>query len=163
MSDEQKPAGKADKQTPAPAAAGQDKRSPRDWALATGNGPKLDLRNRWSGPGMSSPRGSVEHEVAAVLHGWREHEHETNEPLLMTEADYRAALAASHPADVYLKAGTKDATTDKAEEAARDRDGNPVLHPKHTGVPVPHPAALSPYKGKLGALKLGEKPQAVAS
>lgn len=135
--------------------SGAELKTPREWALATGNGPKPQGRNQWSGPGFSRPMGSVEHEVAAVLHGWREHEHETGEAPKMSKDDYLAALKASHPEDEYEL--EQDGKTPK-----RDRDGNPVIK-KHGGSPVPHSGALSPYKGKLGSLRLGEKPQAVKS
>lgn len=96
---------------------GPELKSPREWALITGNGPKAKPGVLWTGnglAGMSRPMGSVEHEVASVLHGWREHEHHANEPMLLTLEDYLAALKASHP-----------------------QEGNPI----------PHPAALSPHKG----------------
>jgi hypothetical protein len=128
----------------APAAA-SDRMSPREHALATGNGPKKQ-RNQWTGPGFSRVMGSVEHETAKLLHGWDDHEHELGEPIQLTRAEYLAALEATHPKDPV------------------DKDGKPILDektklPKLAGNPVPHPAALSPYKGKRGSLRLGQKPE----
>lgn len=99
------------------------KKTPKEWALETGNSPKNISRNRWltlNGKteviptGMSRLMGSVEHEVASVLHGWREHEHHAGEPIKLTKEDYLAALAAAMPTE---------------------------------GNPIPHPAAVSPHKG----------------
>ena len=126
---------KPERQKTAPKAAAGDMMSPRDHALATGNGPKKRI-NAWTGPGFSRPMGSVEHEVAKTLHGWDEHEHETGSPIQLSRADYLAALAATHPEDKVV-------------------DGKVV---ELAGNPKPHPAALSPYKGKRGQIALGQKP-----
>lgn len=79
-------------------------KSVREWAIATGNGPQKRSKNTWTkdgtkepAPAMSSLKGSMLHEIAAVLHGWREHEHHAGAPLLMTLEDYLAALKATMP------------------------------------------------------------------
>jgi hypothetical protein len=152
MSDEAKASTKAEKSTPQPATApaATEKRSPREWALALGHGPKPkrpQLVDEGTVQMLSSLLGSAKHEAAKALHGWDDHEHNEGAPIELTSEDYLAALAASHPVDVYLKKGTKDERTPDAEEAARDRWGNPVLHPKFDGTPKPHPGALSKHKG----------------
>ncbi len=94
-----------------------------DWADETGHGVKK-VKAAFTSGGMSRLMRSVEHEVAAVLHGWREHAHETGAHMLMTKEVYLKALEATHP---------------------------------EVGNPKPHPAALSPYKGKMGKVALGKK------
>ncbi len=141
---------------PAATASPSETKTPKEWAMLTGNGPSTEKRkNAWKGPGFSRPHGSVEHEAAELLHGWGDHKHETGAPIQLTRADYEAALAATHPEDEYeLTAGPEGKPVPKADEF-----GNPVIK-KHAGNPVPHPAALSPYKGKRGQLRIGEKPVA---
>lgn len=88
------------------------------------------------------------HAAAEALHGWREHEHHEGAPIQLTADEYTAALkAASAPvtrvADDVERNGEKysngaDINSHKAAEL---------------GVPVvtdyePHPAALSPHRGK---------------
>jgi hypothetical protein len=118
------------KSAPRSPTAAVEKKTPRDHALATGNGPKRTSRNQWTGPGFSRVMGSVEHEVAKVLHGWDDHEHETGKPIELSESDYLAALKATMP---------------------------------EKGNPQPHAGALSPYRGKRGALALGQKPEGARS
>ncbi len=55
-------------------------KSPKEWAEATGNGPKRG-KSTFASAGTSQPRGSVAHEVAKILHGWPEHEHHTGAPI----------------------------------------------------------------------------------
>ncbi len=76
-----------------------ERKSPKEWAFATGNGPKANTsKNKWEvSHGMSAPRGSVYHEVASVLHGWKEHEHHEGSPILLTQEEYLAALKATMP------------------------------------------------------------------
>ncbi len=159
MSDEAKASTKADKPAAANAVppAADEKRSPRDWALALGHGPKAarpQLVDQGTKKMLSPMLGSAEHEAAKALHGWDEHEHHENGPIQLTRSDYEAALAASHPADVYLRAGTKDGETKGADEALKDAWGNPVLHPKFDGTPRPHAGALSKHKGNLVRVSL---------
>jgi len=104
--------------------AASDLMSPREHALATGNGPPK-RKSQWVGAGFSPAYGSTAHEIAKALHGWADHEHEPGKPFQLSRADYLAALAATMP---------------------------------EVGNPVPHPAALSPYKGKRGAIALGKSP-----
>lgn len=125
MSDEPKKNEKTDAPPSSPVVESKLK-SPRDWAVATGNGPKKRSKNLWTqgatnepARGMSSLKGSMMHECAAVLHGWREHEHHAGTPLLMSEEDYLAALKATMP---------------------------------EVGNPVPHKPACSPHKG--GGVKI---------
>lgn len=106
----------------------QERKSPRDWALETGHGPKKISKNTWSGDatrGMSRQMGSMAYEVAAVLHGWREHEHHENQPMLLTKEEFLGAINEAMPQN------TKDAK------------GNVVL----AGDPVPHEPALSRHRG----------------
>jgi hypothetical protein len=80
------------------APSGPVMKTPRAWALETGNGPP-GARNRWAdhSKGMSSPRGSMAHEVASVLHGWSQHAHHENGAMSMTKEDYLKALEAAMP------------------------------------------------------------------
>jgi hypothetical protein len=140
MSDDKKPPSA---EAPKPAQkAGPELKSPLDWAMATGNGPKESRSSDWTGTavtmGMSGLKGSVEHEVASVLHGWRQHEEAENGPILLTREDYLTALKATHPEDEY--------DLDDKGEPKRDRWGNPVIK-KHAGNPAPHAPALSKHKG----------------
>lgn len=104
------------------------KKSPREWAFETGNAPKKVGKNVWTSKGMSPPRGSMAHEVASVLHGWREHEHHENEPFLLTKEEYLAALEAAMPKDEVV-----------------EKDGK--KHVKFAGNPKPHDKALSKHRG----------------
>src|SRR5690349_24356128 len=119
MSDDKKPPSA---EAPKPAQkAGPELKSPRDWALATGNGPKVAAPGvEWTGNavelGMSRLMGSVEHEAASVLHGWRQHEEAENAPFVLSLDDYTAALKATHPEDEY--------DIDDKGEPKRDRYGN---------------------------------------
>lgn len=147
-------APKPPEQKPPTPAAASDVMTPREHAIATGNGPKKRA-NVWTGPGFSRQMGSVEHETAKLLHGWNDHEHETGKPIELSRADYLAALKATHPDDELEMTEVEGKKTPKL-----DRSGNPIVK-KLAGNPVPHPAALSPYKGKRGGLRLGEKPAQV--
>lgn len=60
-----------------------------------------------------------QHNAAAALHGWAKHQHHAGAPMQLTGEDYFAALVAASE------------PTGKA------------------GDYVPHPAALSPYAGKV--------------
>jgi len=83
----------------APVTKTVERKSPKEWALATGNGPKASAsKNKWDvAQGMSAPRGSVYHEIASVLHGWKEHQENENAPMLLTQEEYLAALKATMP------------------------------------------------------------------
>lgn len=77
-----------------------EKKSPRDWAVELGHGPVANPKRQFTQGArrvMSTPRGSMAYEVAAVLHGWREHEHHAGEPMLLTRAEFEGALAAAMP------------------------------------------------------------------
>lgn len=118
-----------------PAVEPPAKKSPREWAQLTGNGPKKGARHRWTAhatPGMSRQMGSMAHEVASVLHGWKEHEHHENAPILLTKEQYLAALEAAMPKDV---------------EEVREVDGKDVKVVKLGGNAEPHKAALSEHRG----------------
>jgi hypothetical protein len=99
-----------------------DLKSPKDWAIITGNGPTKNSNNLWDNgkknsgrpKGMSRQLGTMAHECASILHGWKEHEHQAGGPILLTKEDYELAL-----------------------KAAMCEEGNPV----------PHAPALSPHKG----------------
>lgn len=83
---ESKPKTKT-KPSPKPRA---DKKSPDDWMHALQKfkvGPKVGTRPRVKIPFW-------QHNAAAALHGWKQHQHDTPEPLLLTEKNYLAALAA---------------------------------------------------------------------
>lgn len=54
---------------------------------------RAELRTPDEWRAQLSPRAS-HHACAAQLHGWREHEHHQGEPIRLTEAAYREALAA---------------------------------------------------------------------
>jgi hypothetical protein len=150
MSDEAKAGAKPTpkNEVPPPAPVAADLRSPRDWAVALGHGPqgKPQLADEGTKKMLSGPRGSAEYHVAKAMHGWGEHEFHEGTPMLLTRADFEAALAASHPPDVYVTADGKGTTTDP-EKAKRDAWKNPVLDPKSNGNPKPHPAALSKHLG----------------
>jgi hypothetical protein len=153
MSDEAKASTKAEKPAAPPAVpptvpAAEDKRSPRDWAIALGHAPtgKPQLADEGTVKMLSGPRGSAEYHVAKAMHGWEEHEFHEGTPMLLSRADFEAALKASHPPDVYVAADGKGTTTE-AEKAKRDAWNNPVLDPKMNGNPKPHPAALSKHLG----------------
>lgn len=134
-------------------------KTPREWALELGHGPKQVGRNQWFGTcaehGMSGVYGSPEYQVARTLHGWDDHDYESQDkPLKLTRADFEAALKATHPEDEL------EIETDgpRKGEPKRDAYGNPIIK-THAGNPVPHPAALSPFKGMRGRLRLGEQPK----
>jgi hypothetical protein len=137
---------------PPEAKASEEQRmSPREHALATGNGPKPG-QSEWTGPGFSRVMGSVQHETAKILHGWDDHEHETGTPMQLTRGEYLAALKATHPEDEY--------ELDEKGTPKTDRFGNPIIK-TYGGNAQPHKPALSEFKGKRGTLKLGEAPQPV--
>ena len=148
MSDENKDKGKKPPEQPPASVAGPDLRSPRDWAVALGHGPsgKPQLKDEGTKKMLSGPRGSVEYHVAKAMHGWEEHEFHEGTPMLLSRADFEAALAASHPVETYIAADGKSTTTD-ATKAKRDAWKNPVLDPKSNGNPKPHPGALSKHLG----------------
>lgn len=81
---------------------GAVRKSPKDWAAELGHGPGKPGKNVWTGvsavKGMSRQMGSMAYEVAAVLHGWREHEHHEGGPIQLTREEFEAALAAALPA-----------------------------------------------------------------
>ncbi len=105
MSDEPKKTEKLEVAPPVVVVPKVGLKSARDWAVETGNSPKKRSKNIWSkgtskepAPGMSPLKGSMMHECAAILHGWREHElHTDGAPLLMSQEDYLAALKATMP------------------------------------------------------------------
>lgn len=130
MSDETKPS-KAETVKSAEKAT----KTPREWALELGHGPKQSGPNQWIAEhGMSGVYGSVEYEVAKKLHGWELHEHHAGEPMQLTKADFEAALKATHPECEYEK-------DDKGAKKL-DRFNNPIVK-KYAGNPVPHPPAAS--------------------
>lgn len=83
------------------------------------------------------------HAAAAALHGWLEHEHHEQKPILLTVDDYKAALqAASKPVTRALDAnGTP--TGDHVDSYEYAAQGKPTITDYE-----PHAAALSPHKGK---------------
>ena len=132
MSDESKPPkAEAQKSIQAPT------KTPREWALELGHGPKQIGKNQWiADHGFSSVRGSIEYEVAKVLHGWELHEHHAGEPIQLTKADFEAALAATHPKNDY--------ELDDRGNRKLDRHGNPIVKKGgHGGNPIPHLPAAS--------------------
>lgn len=113
------------------------RKSPRDWAIELGHGPQKP-RHEWNSSGTSRPMGSLAYEVAAVLHGWREHEHHANAPMMLTREEFEGALKAALP------------------ENELDEKGNVK---KLAGNPEPHKPALSPHRGGTQRVKFGDLPQ----
>lgn len=64
-----------------------DIKTPTEWAMATGQftlGPKPRRVKQLS----------WQHNVAAVVHGWVQHEHHAQRPIALTKDDYMAAIRA---------------------------------------------------------------------
>lgn len=137
------PAPEAGKATAKP---GDEQGTPEQHAYATENGPA-----KYKGPRETAPtvltfngreeraRFSVAHECAAILHGWHEHEHHADAPIVIARKDYELALkAALEPwhAPTCPKRGHVLGSDDPVKHAA--------ILAAH-GSPVPHEPALSPY------------------
>ena len=124
---------------------GPELKSPAEWARITGNGPKPTPGVVWFGEalaGMSRQMGSPAHEIASMLHGWKDHEHHANEPMLLTREDYEAALKEAFPQDEH----ELETEGDRKGQPKLDVYGNPVIK-RHGGAPKPHKPALSEHKG----------------
>lgn len=68
-----------------------DTKSPGEWMVECGQftqGPRLGSR-----PGAKLP--NWKHNVAATLHGWKQHAHDAQKEIQLTRADYEAALEAA--------------------------------------------------------------------
>jgi hypothetical protein len=91
---------------------------PADHARALGQTKKQKRFMVLAGEKKSYEALSAAHEAAAVLHGWAEHEHHTGKTIELSRSAYQGALNAAS----HFAEGTGDY--------------------------VPHPAALSPFKGK---------------
>lgn len=86
--------------------AEDDRKAPNDWAAVLFTNP----RDRWR------------HDVASAAHGWAVHAYETGAPLLLSRADYEAAVrdpdgephaAALSPHAPAAKRGSEAAVTSK--------------------------------------------------
>ena len=86
--DDEAPKPKAkSKPKPAPAPEPEEKLTPWQWALETGN----YLRGRG---GKGRKRVSPLHNGTAILHGWIQHEYDTNEAIRLTKEQYLGAIKA---------------------------------------------------------------------
>jgi len=72
-------------------------KSPEDWCFALGlhSRPKLSKDKKLK---LADAVPCWQHGAANGLHAWQYHEHHAGGPLLMSEADYRAALKAAEKA-----------------------------------------------------------------
>lgn len=76
---------------PPPAPAAQPKLQPHEWAKKTGHYRRGDPRLP-----QSTDLYDAVHVAADVLHGWSKHRHHfQSAPILLTQADYEAALKAA--------------------------------------------------------------------
>lgn len=98
-------------------------KSPDEWANATGH---LVVQQSLGGKRLKAP--DWKHAAASALHGWAVHQHHENTPILLTKADYEAALTAAQKL--------------KQVEVGENEDKR-VVHRY-----VPHKPALSPHMGK---------------
>ena len=93
MSDDKKAKPKASKSA--------EKLTPDAWAQRLG---KLDT---FKCMGRTIKQPSWQHAVADVNCGWRQHQHDANEPFQLTEADYLAALEAAEAPPYKPPAGAR--------------------------------------------------------
>lgn len=70
-------------------------------------------------PGHDSPL-TQEHLQADVLHGWTKHERQTSEDVLLSDADYLAALEAAKLGKTHAPANKR--TAEEADKAQASRD-----------------------------------------
>lgn len=76
-------------------------RTPEEWArLAAGKTAKPRVQISFQQPLWKSPR----HRAAAACHGWESHKLSTADALLISEDDYKGALAAAGTGDIHLPA-----------------------------------------------------------
>jgi hypothetical protein len=113
-------------QDEAPKANPSDKKTPDEWCAELG----LIKLGKKSKPNKDGSRIQItqdvpawQHNAAGALHGWSLHAYHTGKPLLLTVADYKAAL--------------------KAAEGPALKDGK-VIDPKAEPY-VPHKPAMSPH------------------
>jgi hypothetical protein len=156
------------KAAPAP---GTELRSPLEHAKAIGAHKARELRpgevavHSVNGQPVDMTVSSWQHNAAAALHGWNEHEHHEAEPLKLSLDDYKKALlAASAPAiravadvskSITVKPEKGDARTVSVSAGAGD-----VIDTRKLGITTydlanagisftaaeePHPAALSKH------------------
>jgi hypothetical protein len=142
MAEKSSEQGGADVRPAAPAGK-TEPASPHEHAKALGSFRKRSMRagdvavTSINGQSVSTDNYSWQHNAAAALHGWAEHEHHEAKPLEMSADDYKAALlAASKPVTRVIRKDGKPGDVIDSHEAA-DRG-----IPTHTDY-EPHPAALS--------------------
>lgn len=82
-------------QNKAPPAPKAELRSPDEWARAKGQW--IEFKGVVDPELGNGSHYTWQHACAAVMHGWREHEHQAGAPIQITEADYLAALDAAAP------------------------------------------------------------------
>ena len=70
-------------------------RSPQEWARAKGQ--FIEFKGVADPELGTGSHYTWQHACAAVMHGWREHEHQAGAPIQITEVDYLAALDAAAP------------------------------------------------------------------
>ncbi len=136
-----------------PVAVTEDTATPEEHALATGNGPAGgELTLSFNGV-QERARFSWQHEAASALHGWKDHEHDADEPMQLTRAAYLAALeAACEPEHA--------ACCPKRGQVIGDKDPakNAQILAEH-GQYAPAPEALSPYSHLAKLAKATEQAQ----
>lgn len=127
--------------------------TPHEHAVALGAFKQRGLRagsvalTSINGQSVSTDEYSWQHNAAAALHGWAEHEHHEAKPMHLSAEDYRAALlAASNPVTrVIGKDGKLGEKIDSHEAAAKGI-------PTHTDY-EPHAPALSRFAAHSVAKK----------
>lgn len=119
--------------------------SPHDHAKAVGSFRSRKARggdvivSSVNGQSVSADEYSWQHNSAAALHGWAEHEHHEAKPIELSVEAYRAALlAASEPVTRVIDKDGKPGATIDSHEAAKS--GIPTLTDYE-----PHAPALSKH------------------
>lgn len=117
--------GGADVRPVAVVAKPTDLASPHEHAKALGSFGKREARpgsvalTSVNGQSLSTDRYSWQHNAAAALHGWLEHEHHEAKPIELSAEDYKAALlAASAPVTRIVGKDGKPGEKTNSHEAA---------------------------------------------
>lgn len=64
----------------------------------------------------------TQHLVASTRHGWRKHHHATGEEVMLTDADYLAALEEAHKGGCHAPANRRDPEDEARRQASRENE-----------------------------------------
>lgn len=124
---------------PPKAAPAEERLAPAEHAKQTGN--VQPFHGLAVNGERATERFSWQHAAAAQLHGWAEHEHHEGGPILLTRAEYAAALkAASEPVTRVLDDKGRPAAALNAKALAELKGKKPTRTTYE-----PHEGALSKH------------------